>query len=748
MKPKKLLPFVVIAAVLAALALLKNWREKPVSIVEQTKLQALVPSDLKKDTVTRLEFFAAGKEGEKVTLEKAADGWQVASQFNAPIKQDVLDGFLDKLLEMKGETRDRPETDERFATYSLKEDQAFRVRAYKSGAAEPALDLLVGKAPSATTVFVRKAGDKTVYVESFSPRREAGLFGEDLTESPKADKWLNKEIVALDREKIAKLAVTTPDKNLVLEKKTVEVPAPTPTEGEPAEGETTPPATQTQVVWSVTANGVEKPHKETGINTVLGKFTSLNAVTVVDPAKLADWGLENPGFKLTLSLDGESDTVIEGGRPDPAGSGYVRVASKGTNVVYELSKINFDGIFVKGSDLFDLPKADLVQTDINRIEINQPEGRVVLARNGTDWTVEEPRLDLEVQTSAITGLTGTIARLTPADYSDAAIDDANFTRSITATAGDVTRTVRVGGAAASSEGSYARLDSAPETLIITAADVKKLFLTPKEVYNLRVTTISSQEASGIEITENGEVFALRKDGFSWYLTQGGEPGEVTASDAEAFLATLASLTFADIHPGEAPVADPALSIRVRKADGGALALAIGPEADGKRRVSIAGKSIPFSVESDELNKLTAHFATLKTTIPGSAPAPTPAPVPVEVQTPAEAPMEEATPPAMDEAPAPAIPAEAAAIVEETPMAEPAPEAAPAPEPTESPAAPAEAPTVPVETPAEPAPAAPEAAETAPESAPAAEVPAAETAPAAPTPPAAEVLPTPEPAPAL
>ena len=63
-----------------------------------------------------------------------------------------------------------------------------------------------------------------------------------------------------------------------------------------------------------------------------------------DPAKLADWGLDNPAFKLTVSVDGGGDTVIEAGHPatpDAAGAAYVRLGSK-PNVIYKLSKANFE----------------------------------------------------------------------------------------------------------------------------------------------------------------------------------------------------------------------------------------------------------------------------------------------------------------------------------------------------------------------------------------------------------------------
>lgn len=500
MKPKKLLPFLVILAVLLAIAGIKKFRDRPPTLMTQAKLQTLTPEGLKPEDIAKLELYVGAKPDAKVVLEKGDKGWAVSSQFKAPVKQETLDAFLKGLTQMTGEPRDSGADDAKLDVYKLKDDQALHVRAFKAGASDPAVDLLVGKAPDFRSVFIRKAGGSDVFVEAFNPRKEAGIVGEEADAAPTADKWLDKAIFAAEREKITKVAMTTPDKDLVFEKKTVEVPAePKPDAAAPAEGEKTetpPAAPTTKIEWTVTSKGSTRAHKETGLNTFLGRFAALNAEGIEDPAKLADWGLENPAFKLSVSVEGEGDTVIEAGRPKTAEAGYLRVTSKNNGVVYRVSKVNFDNLFAKGGDLFDLPKADLTQADVNKIEILQPEGRILLEKKGEDWGVSEPVLPLEVQKSAITGIAGAVARWTPADYSDATVADADFTRSVVITAGDKTRTISVAGPAASSDGSYAKIDGNEQLLVMNTADVKRIFVEAKTLYVEKPAEAAADSAPG------------------------------------------------------------------------------------------------------------------------------------------------------------------------------------------------------------------------------------------------------------
>ncbi|NJL73274.1 MAG: DUF4340 domain-containing protein, partial [Candidatus Competibacteraceae bacterium] len=179
MNAKALRPFIVILVVLVVLAGIRLGmdRKKP-SIVQQTRLAALVPSGIEASAVKKLTFYATGKPAESVEIVRDGDAWQVTSLFNAPANKKKVDDFVESLLKLKGEPRATAKSDEDLSIYGLKEGEAFRVRAYTDGDA-PAIDVLVGKAPDFRTVFMRKDGDMQVYVEAANLRSTAGVTGEE-----------------------------------------------------------------------------------------------------------------------------------------------------------------------------------------------------------------------------------------------------------------------------------------------------------------------------------------------------------------------------------------------------------------------------------------------------------------------------------------------------------------------------------------------------------------------------------------
>ncbi len=704
MSIKRLLPFIVILALLGGLAYLK--REKQIDqpkLSEQANLQALVDGELTAGSIAKVELYAAAKPDEKVILEKDGENWLVRSLFDAPAKKETIDTYLDKIAGIKGEFRAKAEGDEQLATYSLKADEAFHVVAYKAGSAEPAAKLLFGKAPSQSTVFVRKDGDNTVYVESANLRRDAGLFAEDLSEAPKADTWLDKDALKLDKETITKVAINTPDKSLVFEKQEIEIPAPAPAEGEtPPE---TPPAPTKETKWVLNAGGVEKPFKDSALQNSLNKLALITANTVVDPAKKAEWGLETPGFKCTISRKDAEDVVIEGGRPDLAGNGYIRIASNAKEVIYEISSFNYDQIFLKGANLMDLPKWEADAAAISGITINQPEGRVVLAKNGEAWSVVEPASTLKVQQSMIDALAAAAATWTPADYADSTADTGAFDRSIEVTAGGVVKRFSVASKAKGSDGTYARIEGQDQLLIMKTADVAKFFVKPRDFFQLALLSTPATDVARVDARVNGEALSLARGPEGWALTIGAETFPADAAQADAFIDSLLALEAADVNfaGASAPIAE-AGAFSIADNSGASRLLTYGAAVEGNYPVTVSGAPSSFTVAVADLDGVITALTAVKDSkgavvaIPAPVPAPevVPVPAPAPETVPAPAPAPEAVPapaPAPEVVPAPAPAPEAA------PAPAPAPEVVPAPAPEAVPA-PAPAPEAPAVVPAQ------------------------------------------------
>lgn len=609
---KRLLPFLVVLVLLALLVLLKRGSQAPPSIETQANLQPLVASDLQAEDIARLELYAGANPDEKVVLEKDGEAWAARSHFDAPVDDTTLETYLESLAGLQGEFRAEAGSDEALADYALKEDEAFRVRAYKAGGDDPAADLLIGKAPGASTVFVRRAGEETVYVESTNLRRDAGVFGEDLAQAPEADKWLDKTALALERDAVDRIAIETPDKALVFEKRESETPAPEPAGDGEDSGEETP-APEPEPEWIMTAGGAEKDYKEGALQNIFNKLTNLTTTNIVDPARKADWGLESPGFKAVVSVADGDDVVIEGGRPDLAANGYIRVASNERDVVYELTSANFDQLFPKGSSLVELPAWEVEENTIASIAIEQPEGRITLVKEGEDWTVTEPDSALKPQQSTIDNLTGAVAAWAPSDYADSAEHAGAFDRvvRITTTGGDV-RAFTAGNDALGADGAYARIDGEEQVLVMKAADVSRIFVKPRDLFQLALLDLSAEDVARVDVRADGESASLRHGEDAWTLGLDGTNYAADDTRAEKFLGILLDLEAADVNFGGTPsdiTEAGAFSIVTR--DGATRLLAYGAENDGVHPASLSGMRNTFTVAAADIDRLVTAFEDLR-----------------------------------------------------------------------------------------------------------------------------------------
>ena len=724
-KWKNLVPLAVILAILAALVVLKQVQNRPVAIEEQlqAKVTPLVPETVTEGAITRIDLYTGAKPDEKVTIQRdAADPnvWRVTSHFNAPATPSKIDEFLEKLTGLHGEYRAGDVTGDDLGEFELAEDTAFHVLAYTEDAETPAVHLLNGKAPKSGQVFVRTADGNTVYVADVNFRREAMIWSEEADAAPEPGPWEDKDIVKVDAEEITKVAVTMPDKELVFEKREKPVEKKEGEEEKPAEGEEAAPepaeTPAPEFEWVLASGGVAgQTFKQAGLDALVRAFNPLSATEIVDPGKLEDWNLATPGFKCVLTLKDNKEVVLEGGLPASSADGYLRVAGAAEPVVYKLSSYNFSKVFPKGSDFFDLQTLALDKEALTRIDMQLPETRAVLAKEGANWTVAEPAADLEVDTTAISTLAGALAGWKASDYTDSAALGEPV-RTITFTTGDgASHVLEIGGPSRSIDGNYARLDGGP-VVAMTKGDVGKILVEPRNLYRRALLEKIADDIQSVTITPaGGEALVLARNESGAWMFGDAEANPETASDIAE---TIADIQAEDVLFGRTS-ADfvPQATIDVAVKTGETYRLLLGAETDAGREFVMDGKASVFVMAKEEATALVPSPDSLKKPEPAPAETPAPAAEAPAVETPAAAP--EAAAPA--EAPATEAPAETPAAAPAVAPAAEAPAAAPAEAPaTEAPAeTPAAAPAV--------APAA-EAPAAAPAEAPATEAPAEAAAP--------------------
>ncbi len=622
MKLKTLVPFIVILALLLGwLAYQKMTEAPPAPIATQIGLEALVPESLMKNAIARIELFSGENPDEKVVLAKEDDTWRITSLYNAPVNQDALDGFIDKMLGLKGEPRATAATEERRAEFALTDEEAFHVQAYTSSANPPALHLLFGKSADFRTVFLRKAGADQVFVEATNLRREAGASDSGPDAAPKPTKWLQTTLMELDADDITRVALTYPDKEVVLERHEVEVPAPETPESDDEDGNeeeealVTPETPETTYEWTLASGGFGETFNETELQSLLNRFANLTVTNAVDPEKKADWGFEPPEYAVTLSAEGREDIVLYGGRDKPGGDTYVQLAGLEPPLIYQISKFNFEQIFLQGSKLFTLPEWNVDEDEMARIEVRRPDGRVVLTRDGETWQVTEPELGLEVQKTAVDNLVSAVSALKPADYADPDANVGAFDISISVPVGeDAVRTLRLGQPSLYMDGRYARFDDDPAVLVLTRADVEKLTPPARDLYALSVLDFDVDNISQISVVRQNDVLLLERDGedgFGWRRTLNEKTAEAPHNDVEEFVHALNDFQVDNFLLNRDPGAVQASTIvSVTQQDGVTVALGIADEQDDVHEATVSGLAYVFTVLPRELLQLSMEIESL------------------------------------------------------------------------------------------------------------------------------------------
>ncbi|HDP35667.1 MAG TPA: DUF4340 domain-containing protein [Candidatus Hydrogenedentes bacterium] len=614
MKIKTIVPFLIILALLVGLVAWRKATEAPPApIAEQIGLATLAPEGLTRKDIARVELYSGAAPDEKVVLERENDAWRIASLYNAPVNNSTLDGFLEKALNLKGEPRAKADTDARLSEFSLKDDEAFHVQLFKKGADAPVMDILVGKSADFRTVFVRKGGSNQIFVESANLRREAGVSDSGDSAIPKPTKWLQTTLLELDREKITRVALQYPEKELVFERQEVVVEkteeSDQDTEGE--EGEKVPVAPEEPEIeykWTLASGGFTETFKETELETLLSKFGSLVITNAVDPEKPADWGFEPPLYKATLSREGEDDVVLWGGRDKPGGDTYIKLEGAEPPLIYQIAKYNFEQIFPQGSKLFTLPEWTVEKEAVTRIVINRPDGLVTLEKEAEEWLITEPALSLDIQKTTLDNLVSAACSLKPVDYVDADRDVGPLDITLTLhTAAEETRTLHLGQPAMHTEGRYVRFDNNDAMLALSRADTEKLTPPVRDLYSLSVLDFDMDAVERITVAHDDLDLLLDRDEIDesvWRRTINGKGADASLNDVEEFVYTLNAFQVDNFLLDQTPDAvQPATIITVYQTDKTPVMLQLSGESDGSHQAVISGLPYVFSVKSDELARI-------------------------------------------------------------------------------------------------------------------------------------------------
>lgn len=615
MKTKTLIPLVVIVVILGALVAVKQSQDQPQTITDQVKLDPLLPADLDTAAVTKLVAYTGAKPDEKVILAKSDDGWVVETHFNAPAKKVEVDKLVGTLQDLQGELRANAD-DGALDSYEITDAQGYHVLGYTGeGGSNEAFHVVTGKAPTFGHSFVRSSDSGTIYVANVDLRRETGILTMKADDAPTADKWLDKQVVAVESDDVARIALSYPDKQLTLAKEVHEAVMDT---GEDTDGDAedapeeqpveADPVTETVASWAVAEGGPGLDLIEQPITSMLNRLVSLNAANIVDPAKAAEYGLDATEYRLELILKGQDEPVIlEAAPTETRDKAYARLA--GGNTVYEIRTYDFDQIFPSGDAFFELPGLLLDDGILSRIEYNVGDTNVVLTRPGGEWALEQPATDIAKNLEAMNAVERVLASFKPADYADSAegtgLDNPSHT--VTFSGAGNSHTIELGNESEHTPGRYARLDGSSRVWVMSEGNVDTAFASPSALLDPMVVTLEDgEEIESITVTKGEDAFTLALENALWMLKHGDatvEADELLADDIAAALSGLEAdeFIFADARaPG-----DILGTVQFTTSADRAFSLTVEAEQDGRHVVSMAGKNTPFYVASAFIDRIFA-----------------------------------------------------------------------------------------------------------------------------------------------
>lgn len=598
---------IILAVILVALAVLvvvrQSGRERP-TLIEQARVEVLMPPGITAANLKRIELYAGNAPDEKLVVARADVNapWRVVSHFDAPATDDMVTRFTDALFKLRGDLREEAVAPERLAEFGLGEEAAFHVAAYTDAGETPAVHLLLGKAAQGGTVFMRRAGEMTIFDDKTNLRTTAGIYGED--QQPQSSNWLEKRVLDLDPETtLTRVAVTLPDKQITFAREQ----APQPETETESEEDTPEPveAPAPEFVWTVVEGGPEAEFKPAIWENNVRSLMSLRASDIVDPAPLADYGLDAPAYRAVISVEGrEDDIVIEGGRPTRTGEGFVRVVGVEPPVVYKLFTSTFEQVFPKTGNLFEFPRlaGNVTADGIERIEIAHEGAPSIVLEQGDDaWRVVQPAADLAAQEDTVRQAAAALASAAPADYAGADAETGPFDWTITATIDGEPRVLHLGADSKSIDGVYARFGDAPAVYTLSRTDANRLMLAPKDLFQMKLLDVAMGDVASIEAVMPDKRVRLEKQGENWVADAEGGPFEPDQALARTLAAGVLDFQAMDLRTDvTAPPAgaEPLHVFTVTDVDGGVHTLQFFEAPEGEGRLLVFADGIAHAMASD------------------------------------------------------------------------------------------------------------------------------------------------------
>lgn len=603
MSAKQLITLAVIAGALAVFLIIQQLGKVTPDIEDELSLVALAPQGFLASDVSRIEIYRGSKKDDKVTLAKKEDDtWIIESKYGAPGKKTKIEDFLKKMKGLEGELRS--ESPDVLEDFNITGEKALHIAVFKKDQEAPWYHLLLGKKETYNRSFVRRAEDDIVYTVDVNLLSELGIWGDDVDKTPEAKEWLDKTILDLDKDKVIRIALGTPDRALAFEKR----------EKKKEEGEETKETgggkeNKKEFEWVLAEGGPGTEFKQSGLDDILGTLASFEAEDVEDPAKKNELGLDRPNFRCAVALEGGKETNLLAYREKPGEDVFVML--EGRDFIFKVPEWKFDDLFKRGKDLFDLPGLDEEDNKIQAITLTYSDFEIELKKADDDWTLEAPQTGIEFKESEAGNIARELASWKPVDFADSTdlaqfgLDKPSFKAVFTLEDGRKHAILLGDESRGIEEGRYALLNDNQRVLVAEKWTIGRIFPEAKEFFELKVADIDKADITKVAVEQKENPFVLEKKDGKWTLSSGGEALEPDDSRINDYLDRFEKLEAENlILTGKPTDAEHEATVIIERRDKEPLTLTLLGEKEGKRAVLVSGVRVPLLFTKDKIAELT------------------------------------------------------------------------------------------------------------------------------------------------
>jgi hypothetical protein len=533
-----------------------------------------------------VEAVVFKRKADTVQLKREGEQWlllaPVKAKADGATVQDLITNFVTARVE-----REVDPSPPALADFGL-DSPAVDIIVKVQGKSEPLTLLLGGKNPTGAWVYGKTKDKPAVFLLSDFVLRDAT--------KPVAD-FRDKSILAFDRKDVTGLEIRIDGELLAAE-----------------------PEAETK--WKI-SKPVSLPADRDAISDFLDKlrFTKVKEFVAEAPASLVPYGLDQPA-RVAISLGRERDRasqVLLFGKPDPAKKG-VYAMRPGERSVLLLGDDLWAALPKNVAALRDKTVLDYDRDKVARLEMENPKGKVALAKEGEQWQITAPE-PLRADDGEVRGLLWKIRTMRDKGFLvDGPSDIAHYVPkpevkiSLWEQGAPAPKTLLLGRSEEKRGGramAYAAVEGRGPVMLVDAEALKDLAKSPTDLRDRALLPFfDPRDVKRMRLKSGGKGMALERKGETeWRVTE-PKAGKANENKVTDFLYNLRSLRWKDLvsPTGEGAARygfdAPALEVTLFKADGKEIGtVVVGRKEGDKAYVRTGASSSVFALDPKQLGDL-------------------------------------------------------------------------------------------------------------------------------------------------